>query len=124
MIAGLGAYEAASASTRTAGSSCPGFIDAHVHIESSKLTPAEFARAVVPHGTTAVVSDPHEIANVLGREGVEWMLDASEGLPLDVFVMAPSCVPASALRVAAAARSARPTWRRSCAIRGRSASPR
>jgi adenine deaminase len=73
----------------------PGFIDAHVHLESSKLTPAEFARTVVPHGTTAVVTDPHEIANVLGREGVEWMLEATEGLPLDVFVMAPSCVPAS-----------------------------
>ena len=66
-----------------------------MHIESSKLTPAEFARGVVPHGTTAVVTDPHEMANVLGVEGVEWMLEASEGLPLDVFVMAPSCVPAS-----------------------------
>ena len=73
----------------------PGFIDAHVHIESSKLVPAEFARAVVPHGTTAVVTDPHEVGNVLGLAGVEWMLAASESLPLDVFVMAPSCVPAS-----------------------------
>jgi adenine deaminase len=94
LIAGLGAYdgERVDADGRWL---VPGFIDAHVHIESSKLTPAEFARAVVPHGTTAVVTDPHEVANVLGREGVEWMLDASEGLPLDVFVMAPSCVPAS-----------------------------
>ena len=74
----------------------PGFIDAHMHIESSKLTPAEFARAVVPHGTTAVVCDPHELANVLGPDGVHWMLDASDGIPLSVFVMAPSCVPASA----------------------------
>ena len=74
----------------------PGFIDAHMHIESSKLTPAEFARAVLPHGTTAVVCDPHEVANVLGSDGVHWMLDASEALPLTVFVMAPSCVPASA----------------------------
>ncbi len=94
LIAGLGDYdgERVDAGGRWL---VPGFIDAHVHIESSKLTPAEFARAVVPHGTTAVVTDPHEVANVLGREGVEWMLDASEGLPLDVFVMAPSCVPAS-----------------------------
>ena len=73
----------------------PGFIDAHVHLESAKLTPAQFARAVVPRGTTAVVCDPHEIANVAGVEGVRWLLDATEGLPLDVFVMAPSCVPAS-----------------------------
>jgi adenine deaminase len=74
----------------------PGFVDAHMHIESSKLTPAEFARAVVPHGVTTVVCDPHEMANVLGADGVHWMLDASEGLPLNVYVMAPSCVPASA----------------------------
>ena len=61
---------------------CPGFIDAHVHLESSMVQPAEFARAVVPHGTTAVVCDPHEIANVLGLAGVRYILDASEGLPL------------------------------------------
>ena len=91
-----------AASTRAARYLVPGFIDAHMHVESSKLTPAEFARAVLPHGTTAVVCDPHEVANVLGSDGVHWMLDASEGLPLTVFVMAPSCVPASALRVAAA----------------------
>ncbi|HWM10450.1 MAG TPA: amidohydrolase family protein, partial [Solirubrobacteraceae bacterium] len=94
-IAGLGAYEGGERVDAGGRHLVPGFIDAHVHIESSKLTPAEFARAVVPHGTTAVVTDPHEVANVLGREGVEWMLEASEGLPLDVFVMAPSCVPAS-----------------------------
>ena len=94
-IAGLGAYEGGERVDARGAWLVPGFIDAHVHIESSKLTPAEFARAVVPHGTTAVVTDPHEMANVLGLEGVEWMLEASEGLPLDVFVMAPSCVPAS-----------------------------
>ena len=87
---------AASGSTRAGATSCPGFIDAHMHVESSKLTPGEFARAVLPHGTTAIVCDPHEVANVLGSDGVHWMLDASEGLPLTVFVMAPSCVPASA----------------------------
>jgi adenine deaminase len=95
VIAGLGAYDGGERVDARGQYLVPGFLDAHVHIESSKLTPAEFARAVVPHGTTAVVTDPHEVANVLGREGVEWMLEASEGLPLDVFVMAPSCVPAS-----------------------------
>jgi adenine deaminase len=94
-IAGLGEYDGGERVDARGQYLVPGFLDAHVHIESSKLTPAEFARCVVPHGTTAVVTDPHEVANVLGREGVEWMLEASEGLPLDVFVMAPSCVPAS-----------------------------
>ena len=73
----------------------PGLIDAHMHIESSKLMIDEFARAVLPHGTTAVVADPHELANVLGIAGVHWLLDATGALPLDVFVMASSCVPAS-----------------------------
>jgi adenine deaminase len=66
-----------------------------MHIESSKLTVDEFARAVIPHGTTAVVADPHEIANVLGTDGIHWLLDSCEDIPLDVFVMASSCVPAS-----------------------------
>jgi adenine deaminase len=74
----------------------PGLIDAHVHIESSRLLPDEFARLVLPHGTTTVVADPHEIANVLGTDGVHWLLDSTERLPLDVFFMASSCVPASA----------------------------
>jgi len=74
----------------------PGLIDAHMHIESSKLMFDEFARAVLAQGTTAIVADPHELANVLGVEGVTWMLDATAGLPLEVFVMASSCVPASA----------------------------
>jgi adenine deaminase len=73
----------------------PGFIDPHMHVESSKLIVAEFARIVLRHGTTAIVCDPHEIANVLGTDGVHWLLDACEGVPLDVFVMASSCVPAS-----------------------------
>jgi len=75
----------------------PGFVDAHVHIESSKLLPAEFARAIVPRGTTTVVVDPHEIAGVLGAEGVAWMLDACDGAPLTVHAMLPSTVPASDL---------------------------
>ncbi len=73
----------------------PGFIDAHVHIESSLLSPGEYARLVVPRGTTAVVADPHEIVNVLGYDGMTWMLRASEDLPLDVYLTAPSCVPAT-----------------------------
>jgi adenine deaminase len=80
----------------------PGFIDAHVHIESSMVAPGRFADAVLPHGTTTIVSDPHEIANVLGVEGVRWMLEASEGLDLSVFMMAPACVPASPLETAGA----------------------
>lgn len=75
---------------------CPGFIDGHIHIESTMLLPSEFARVCVPHGTTAVVADPHEIANVCGRSGIEYMLEASENIPLTVYVMLPSCVPASA----------------------------
>ena len=73
----------------------PGFVDAHMHLESSKLLVDEFARLVLPLGTTAVVADPHEIANVLGTDGVHWLLDACDEVPLDVFVMASSCVPAS-----------------------------
>src|SRR5512132_645528 len=94
-IAGLGEYdgeEVVDASGRYVG---PGFIDAHVHLESSKLLPDEFARLVLPLGTTAVVADPHEIANVLGTDGVHWLLDASADSPLDVYFMASSSVPAS-----------------------------
>ena len=101
----------------------PGFIDAHVHIESSKLMVDEFARAVLAHGTTAVVADPHEIANVLGTDGIHWLLDVCDDVPLDVWVMASSCVPASASsRRAGRSRSA--TSSRCCAAATRSASPR
>ena len=85
---------------------CPGFIDGHLHIESTMLTPYQFARAVVPRGTTAVVCDPHEIANVLGLAGIHYMLDASEELPLTVFAMASSCVPATHLETTGASLSA------------------
>jgi adenine deaminase len=94
-IAGIGRYAGGERIDGRGKWLVPGFIDAHVHLESSKLVPREFARAVVPRGTTTVVTDPHEIANVAGVEGVRWLLGAAEGLPLDVFVMAPSCVPAS-----------------------------
>lgn len=74
---------------------CPGFIDGHIHIESSFLTPYEFAKACVPRGTTAVIADCHEIANVCGSDGINYMIEASEGLPLDVYFAIPSCVPAT-----------------------------
>ena len=101
-IVGLGDYQARETVDLEGRYVCPGFIDGHVHIESSMVTPPEFARAVVPRGTTSVVADPHEIANVLGIEGVRYMLDVSEGLPLTVFVMAPSCVPATHLETSGA----------------------
>jgi adenine deaminase len=94
-VVGLGEYRGRRELDLGGAPLVPGLIDAHVHLESSMLTPDQFARAVVPHGTTAVVADPHELANVLGPDGVHWFLDVLEGLPLDVFVMAPSCVPAS-----------------------------
>ncbi|MCU0631533.1 MAG: adenine deaminase [Methanolinea sp.] len=75
----------------------PGLIDAHVHIESSLLAPAEYAQVVAMHGTTTVIADPHEIANVCGEEGLEFMLKEREGLPVDIFIMLPSCVPATPL---------------------------
>lgn len=82
---------------------CPGFIDAHVHLESSMVHPAEFARAVVPLGTTTVVADPHEIANVFGLYGIRYVMESSRGLPLDVYIMAPSCVPATQMETSGAA---------------------
>lgn len=81
---------------------CPGFIDAHVHIESSLCTPPEFARAVVPHGVTTVVTDPHEIANVLGIQGIRFMLERAKDGPLSMFVNAPSCVPATHMETSGA----------------------
>src|SRR5262249_46802508 len=94
-VVGLGRYDGQHVLELDGAYLVPGFIDAHVHIESSKLTPDQFARAVVPRGTTAIVADPHEIGNVLGSDGIHWLLDTLDALPLDVFVMAPSCIPAS-----------------------------
>ena len=101
-VIGFGAYQARQVVDLGGRFVCPGFMDAHVHLESSMVQPAEFARAVVPRGTTAVFCDPHEIANVLGLDGVRYILDASEGLPLTVYVMAPSCVPATHMETAGA----------------------
>ena len=86
---------------------CPGFIDGHVHIESSKLTPGQYAKAVVPRGTIAIISDPHEIANVKGLEGIKYMMDESQNLPLDVYIMLSSCVPSTSFENAGAELEAR-----------------
>ncbi|MEJ2723279.1 MAG: adenine deaminase [Deltaproteobacteria bacterium] len=80
----------------------PGLIDGHLHIESSMMLPSRLAQALIPHGTTAIVSDPHEIANVMGVEGIRFLIEESEGIPLDIFFMAPSCVPATHLETSGA----------------------
>ena len=95
VVAGLGAYDGQELLDADGAYVVPGFIDAHMHLETTKLLPSEFARLVLPLGTTAVVADPHEIANVLGTDGVHWLVDVCEHLPLDVFFTASSCVPAS-----------------------------
>jgi adenine deaminase len=103
VIAGLGeGYEAREVLDLDGRFVAPGFIDAHVHIESSLVPPAEFARAVVPHGVTTVITDPHEIGNVLGLQGIRFMLRDAEEAPLDVWVNAPSCVPATDLETSGA----------------------
>ena len=94
-VAGLGDYEGTETLDVAGAYVVPGFIDAHMHLESTKLLVDEFARLVLPMGTTAVVADPHEIANVLGSDGIHWLLDVCSGLPLDVYFTASSCVPAS-----------------------------
>src|SRR6187455_3788809 len=95
VVAGLGDYEGQETLDADGAYVVPGFIDSHMHLETAKLLPSEFARLVLPLGTTAVVADPHEIANVLGTDGVHWLHDASADLQLEVFFMAPSSVPAS-----------------------------
>jgi adenine deaminase len=94
-VAGIGDYDGREVIDASGRWIVPGFVDAHLHLESPKLLPDEFARLVLPLGTTTVVADPHEIANVLGTDGVHWLLDLCADLPLDVFFMASSCVPAS-----------------------------
>jgi adenine deaminase len=94
-VAGLGEYDGREVVDASGRHVVPGFIDAHMHLESTKLLPDEFARLVLPLGTTAVVLDPHELANVLGTDGVHWLLDACESLPLDFYFMASSSIPAS-----------------------------
>ena len=94
-IIGIGKYHGVVEIDASGKYICPGFIDGLVHLESSMLTPAEFASAVIPHGTTTVIADPHEIVNVIGKKGLDYMMQATENLPLDVFFVSPSCVPAT-----------------------------
>ncbi len=102
LIVGMGSYEGKQEVDMSGKIVLPGFIDAHIHLESSLAMPAEFVRAVLPHGTTTVITDPHEIANVMGTDGIEYMLQATQDLPVDVRFMLPSCVPATPLDESAA----------------------
>ncbi|GGJ00508.1 adenine deaminase [Paenibacillus hunanensis] len=102
MIAGIGSYEGKEIVDASGKWIIPGLIDGHVHIESSLLSPKEFARVVLQHGVTSVITDPHEIGSVAGVEGIRYMLEQSEGLPMDQFVMLPSCVPATPFESCAA----------------------
>ena len=98
LIAGMGEHYEGEVEIDMGGKLVlPGFVDAHIHLESALVSPKEFAHAVIPHGTTTVITDPHEIANVMGTDGIEYMLQATEDLPLDVRFMLPSCVPATPL---------------------------
>ena len=97
LIVGTGSYHGREEVDCTGKIVLPGFLDAHIHLESSLVSPTEFVKAVLPHGTTTVVTDPHEIANVMGTDGIEYMLQATENLPVDVRFMLPSCVPATPL---------------------------
>ena len=102
LIVGMGEYHGKVEVDVSGKLVLPGFIDAHIHLESSLVSPTEFAKAVLPHGTTTVITDPHEIANVMGTDGIEYMLQATEDLPVDVRFMLPSCVPATPLDVSGA----------------------
>ena len=97
LIVGMGTYSGTVEADMTGKIVLPGFLDAHIHLESSLVSPREFVKAVLPHGTTTVITDPHEIANVMGTDGIEYMLQATEDLPVDVRFMLPSCVPATPL---------------------------
>lgn len=97
LIVGMGNYSGSNEVDVSGQIILPGFLDAHIHLESSLVSPTEFAKAVLPHGTTTVITDPHEITNVMGTDGIDYMLQATEGLPVDVRLMLPSCVPATPL---------------------------
>ncbi|MEJ2097356.1 MAG: amidohydrolase family protein, partial [Deltaproteobacteria bacterium] len=101
-IVGFGDYDAQEILDVQGAYVAPGFVDPHVHIESSMLSVAEFARAVVPFGTTTVIADPHEIANVLGKRGLDYMLASSEGQPMNIYYSLPSCVPATQMETSGA----------------------
>src|SRR5262245_28027201 len=101
-VVGIGEYQGQKIIDLHGAYLAPSLIDGHFHVESSMLTAPEFARAVVPHGTGAMVIDPHEYANVLGLDGIRYVLDSSEHLPIDFFIMLPSCVPATPFETAGA----------------------
>ena len=97
VIAGIGHYDGVEELDMQGKIVTPGLIDVHIHLESSLVAPSEFVKAVLPHGTATVITDPHEIANVLGTDGIDYMIQATEGLPVEVRFMLPSCVPATPL---------------------------
>lgn len=97
LIVGIGEYSGREEIDMSDKIVCPGLLDAHIHLESALVKPAEFAKVVISHGTTSVITDPHEIANVMGTDGIEYMLQATEDLPVDVRFMLPSCVPSTPL---------------------------
>ena len=101
-VIGFGDYEARETIDIAGAYLAPSLIDGHFHVESTMVTIPEFARAVVPHGTGAMVIDPHEYANVLGMDGIRYVLESSKNLPIDFFIMLPSCVPATHLETAGA----------------------
>ena len=101
-IVGLGDYQGMEELDVSGKALAPGFIDAHLHLESTMIAPAELAKVVVPRGTTALIADPHEIANVLGLRGIQYLIETTADLPMDVFFMAPSCVPATHLETSGA----------------------
>ena len=101
-VVGIGEYEAREIVDLDGAYLVPGLIDGHFHVESTMVTVPEFARAVVPHGTSAMVIDPHEFTNVLGKEGIRYVRDSSKGLPIDFFIMLPSCIPATHLETSGA----------------------
>ncbi|WP_226528073.1 adenine deaminase [Metabacillus niabensis] len=106
IIIGIGQYEGEKIIDANGKYISPGFIDGHVHIESAMVTPQQFSQVVVPHGVTTVIADPHEIANVSGKAGIQFMIDSAKNLPLNIFFMLPSCVPATPFENAGATLSA------------------
>ena len=101
-VVGIGEYEAREVVDLNGAYLAPSLIDGHFHVESSMVTLPELARVIVPHGTGAMLIDPHEFTNVLGKEGIQYVIEASKGLPIDLFIMLPSCVPATHLETAGA----------------------
>ena len=105
MIVGIGSYDGCCVEDVRGCYIAPGFMDGHFHVESAMLAPRELAGAVLPHGTTAIVADPHELANVLGARGIHYLLRATDGLPVDFYAMLPSCVPATHMETSGASLS-------------------